>query len=199
MIVTEETTESQDDSLLLSDETDLSQKLNSPQSSILPSDNKNNSIQNSSSKQKPALPKKPDITVSECENNAPKINGSIPKKGELTVSELYSESDTSEIYPVDRKRLANGSLTSSLKRSDSKSKEKKNSNVGKKEILKDNNQNITYMQHDEGASSGINRNTSHDSLASEKQADINMGREKSDVTGEQPTGKGRRNKRKQVL
>lgn len=195
VIVTEETTESHDDSLPLSEATDTDPQ-QSVKSSIGQSELSNSDQRNGTTKHKPVLPKKPEVCFTNSEPIGSFANGSIPKKRELTVSELYSESDTSEICQLDRKKLANGSAGLNLKRSDSKSKKANSSN--KKEPQKDNNQNITYMQYNENVSSMM-RNQSQDSLSSDKQLDSYSSKDKSEVSADQPSGKGKRNRRKQVM
>lgn len=197
VIVTEETTESHDDSLPLSEATDTDPQ-QSVKSSIGQSELSNSDQRNGTTKHKPVLPKKPEVCFTNSEPIGSFANGSIPKKRELTVSELYSESDTSEICQLDRKKLANGSAGLNLKRSDSKSKKANSSNSNKKEPQKDNNQNITYMQYNENVSSMM-RNQSQDSLSSDKQLDSYSSKDKSEVSADQPSGKGKRNRRKQVM
>jgi len=190
VIVTEETTESQDDSMVLSEETDMNESLITFQSNT-------NISQNSIPKPKPSLPKKPDISVTQSDKPVTVVNGSIPRKGELTVSELYSESDTSEICHIEKRRLPNGSSTSGLKRTDSKSKTSKTNGSlkpCKKELQTDSNQNITFVQHEYGEMGLVEgRQTTGD-----KQGEVTGSKDNSEGTIELSTGKSKRNKRKQV-
>lgn len=170
--------------MLLSEETDMNE---SQMTSVQDSGKTNETKQNSSLKPKPALPKKPDSVTTGSENTGKSANHGISRKGELTVSELCSESDNSEKSQMDKKKL---SEQAGLKRSDSKTKDLRgsgDSKSGKKELQTDSNQNITFIQHEEGLSS--NKGQSQENSVS---------KDKSDGTKDQTGGKGRRNRRKQV-
>ena len=219
-VIVTETTESHDDSLPLSEEQEMNRKQRKTSSSSKQGLSGGESLKHkenldtskTSNKQKPALPKKPDVNVNASGLKSSVSNGNTPKKtlvGELVVSELFSESESdqsrkdSDRSAQDRKqKLLNGSAEngSNLTRTDSKSKDSRTNgtSVNRKEVSKDSNQNITYLKYEEKTSKEI-KNTSQ-SLAGVTEKQIESGgnnKEKTDLSSDS-NSKNRRNKRKQV-
>ncbi|XP_052771824.1 kinase non-catalytic C-lobe domain-containing protein 1-like isoform X3 [Mya arenaria] len=196
-VIVLDTTISQDDSIL-SEEFEMEKQTKTK--SRLKSDSTSDL---SNVKPKPALPKKPDLTVTSGhtseESASTTQNSSSKTNGELVVSELLSESDTSdqsrkeqEKRSSERKHKLSSSSSSDLNKSDPKPKERKSSSSSKKELQKDNNQNITFLKYGD---SGNKTQTTGDS---EVATDINSNGLDKNENAEPASGK-KRNRRKQGL
>ncbi|XP_053407466.1 kinase non-catalytic C-lobe domain-containing protein 1-like isoform X3 [Mercenaria mercenaria] len=215
-VIVTETTESHDDSLSEEQEMNRKQRKTSSSKQGLSGgesfkQNENLNTSNINNKQKPSLPKKPDINFNASGQKTSVANGSLSKKtqdGELVVSELFSESesdqsrkDSDKSVQDKKQKLTNGSITGEkLASTDSKSKDSRNngSNLNRKDVHRDSNQNITYLKYEEKTSKEIKNSSQTLTGMSEKQTAFG-GNNKTDMTVENGSAKNKRNKRKQGL
>ncbi|KAH3790012.1 hypothetical protein DPMN_168206, partial [Dreissena polymorpha] len=194
-VVVTETSESQNDSMQLSEDSEMDRKTKTNASS-LKSESVSNMSHMANFNPKPALPRKPDLNT--VMNNSE--NGMSGKgESEVKVSELFSESDMSEQSKrlpekkySDRKHKMSSNSGSEVGRSESKTKERKSSSScsTKQEMVKDSNQNITFLKHDDVRISKGGESVS---------GDVSVSSVKNELLTEPSGGKSRRNRRKQGL
>lgn len=198
-VIVLDTTASQDDSVLasVSDESEMMEKHG--KNGVVDVNGIVGEGDLDDSRRKPALPKKPDLSVTSghIENSSFAQKSSSKKTNEeLVVSELLSESDKSEESKKEKEKplndrkhkLSSSSSSDMMKSEPPKPKERKSVAGGrKKEPQKDKNQNITYLKYDEAG------NQSQASVLGEVSS-----QEKSEGAESTPA-KNKRTRRKQGL